>query len=276
MPRVSIQPMAGQVVIQKILTCRMCYHVQLVKPFAPRLDWATIFEPDYLLEDEYNEQPGYPDQPAYHLNGFDHPDLPVITREAPHTIQWFQWGLIPSWAQSVEKAAELQNFTLNATCENLFDKPSFHESALKKRCIIIVGGFFENRHEGKLKYPYFIYPAKEPFFRFGGIYSEWANRETGEIVSTCAIITTPANYLMEKIHNTKKRMPLIFSKAQAQQWLMPGLTREEMDALMMPCDETMLQSHTVSRLINQSRQRNTNVPEVSDEVTYPELALLDS
>lgn len=242
----------------------MCYHVQI----APKINLCSVFDRDYELILDYDI--------AYHLNGFAHPYLPLVTGEEPVQVQMYQWGLIPHWAQNREKAAELQNFTLNATCENVFEKPSFKHSIYKNRCLIPVSGFFENRHEGKLKYPYFIYPAQGNVFLMGGLTSEWTDRETGEIVPTCTIITTPANLLMEKIHNTKKRMPLIFTPEQAKKWLQPGLNREELEQLMVPCPDDMLRYHTISRAINQFRQKDTNVATISNEVVYPELALLDN
>ncbi len=238
----------------------MCYHVQLL----PQTEFQTVFEKDYELIDEYDL--------AYHLNGFNHPYLPVITMQEPGAIQLFQWGLIPHWAQNRDKAAELQNFTLNATCEHIFEKPSFRDSALKKRCVIPVGGFFENRHEGKLKYPYFIFPAGgEKVLFLGGLYSQWVDKETGEVLNTCTIITTPANALLSKIHNTKKRMPLIFTREATQQWLNPELLPQQVKEMMLPGKETLLAAHTISRLVNQGRFKNTNVPEVSEPVAYPEL-----
>lgn len=240
----------------------MCYHVQLL----PKTEFYSVFERDYHIVRDYDI--------AYHLNGFAHPYLPCITQDEPGKIQMLQWGLIPAWAQNRDKAAELQNFTLNATCENIFDKPSFKGSALKKRCVILVGGFFENRHEGKLKYPYFVFPAGKGALYLGGLYSSWTDKETGEVVSTCSIITTPANALLEKIHNTKKRMPLVLTKEQVNQWLDPALNREQIEAIMQPCNEDLLSSHTISRLINQFKFKETNVPEIVNKVEYPELALL--
>lgn len=254
----------------------MCYHIKLL--VSEEEKEKDEFPYSILGNDYQLDRQMLAEQDArnyYHVSGFDHPKIPVIMQQQPGRIQYCQWGLIPRWAQNREKAAELQNFTLNATCENVFDKPSFKDSIYKQRCLVLVSGFYENRHEGKLKYPYFIYPAEGHFFLMGGLTSEWTDRETGEIIQTCAIITTPANILMEKIHNTKKRMPLVFNKEQAQKWLEPGLDREAIGALMVPCAEEMLRAHTISRLINQSRQRDTNVEGVSDPVVYPELALLD-
>lgn len=254
----------------------MCYHIKILILEEKEKDEFpnSIFGDDYTLDRQMLAEQHAKD--FYHASGFDHPKIPVITQEQPNAVQYYEWGLIPRWAQNREKAAGLQNFTLNATCENVFDKPSFKDSIYKQRCIILATGFYENRHEGKLKYPYFIYPATGKVLLMGGLTSEWADRETGEIIQTCTIITTPANGLMEKIHNTKKRMPLVFTEEQAKKWLQPGLSREEIEVLMSPCSEEMLRSHTISRLINQSRQRDTNVEGISDPVIYPELALLDS
>jgi putative SOS response-associated peptidase YedK len=242
----------------------MCYHVHTPS----KVELASIFEEDYQLIDEYDE--------IYHQSGFIHNTLPVITQEVPGTIQAYQWGLIPHWAQNREKATEIQHVTLNATCENVFEKPSFRESIYKKRCLILLKGFYENRHEGKFKYPYYICPAGKKIFFMGGVYSSWVNHETAETHNTCSIITTPANSLMEKIHNTKKRMPLIFTEATAKEWLNPHLPKPAIAEMMVPCDETILHSYTVSRNINQFQSRDTNKPETIIPVIYPELALFDS
>ena len=41
-----------------------------------------------------------------------------------------------------------------------------------------------------------------------GIWDTWEDKENG-ILNTFAIITTRANPLMARIHNTKERMPVI-------------------------------------------------------------------
>jgi putative SOS response-associated peptidase YedK len=48
----------------------------------------------------------------------------------------------------------------------------------------------------------------EPF-AFAGIYSHWKDADTDEEIKTYSILTTAANKLMSKIHNTKMRMPVI-------------------------------------------------------------------
>lgn len=248
----------------------MCFHVKLI----PKSEFVSIFEKDYelVLELDYEEA-------TYHLNGFGHPYLPVITSEQPGLVQMYRWGLIPNWAKNREKADELRKMTLNATCENLFIKPSFQYSAFEKRCVIIVAGFYENRHEqgGKVKYPYFIYPAeKQPVMYLGGIYSHWQDKTTQEIIFSCSIITTPANTLMSKVHNSKMRMPFVLEEKQIKHWLNPKLNREQVEDMMRPCREELLEAHTISRNFNKFKNTDTNVDTITEKVDYPELALLDS
>ena len=123
------------------------------------------------------------------------------------------------------------------------------------------------------KYPYYIQLKQQDTFAFGGIYGSWVNTETGEIQSTCAVITTAANPLMEMIHNVKKRMPLIFDKDSMLDWIKPKLEQEEIRSLMKPFDENKMMAHTISKLIS-SKTDNPNVPEVKQEFLYPELNVL--
>ncbi|RTY78585.1 hypothetical protein EKL97_13740 [Flavobacterium sp. LS1P28] len=41
---------------------------------------------------------------------------------------------------------------------------------------------------------------------FAGLYSNWVNKETGEIKNIYTILTTEVNTLLSVIHNRKKRM----------------------------------------------------------------------
>ena len=85
-----------------------------------------------------------PFAPMYHSNGFDHMDIPVITNVDPMLIQLFSWGLIPAWVKDMEKAAKIQNSTLNARDDTLFEKPSFKKAAASQRCLVLVDGFYDH------------------------------------------------------------------------------------------------------------------------------------
>ncbi len=152
-----------------------------------------------------------------HINGFDFPKTPVVIDDKPEIITHFNWGLIPSWA----KDEDIRKFTLNAKIETLDEKPSFKNSA-NKRCLVIANGFYEWQwldSKGKNKQKYEIGIGNDELFAFAGIYSEWINQITGEIVNSYAIVTTEANPLMAEIHNIKKRMPVILKQEDESKWL---------------------------------------------------------
>ena len=197
----------------------------------------------------------------YHTSGFEFPQLPVITNDAPTHVAPVRWGLIPSWVKDDIQAKDLAMKTLNAKCETVFDLPSFRVSKYQ-RCLIFVSGFFEWEHIGKVTKPWFIY-ARHPL-ALGGVWTDWTNKETAEVIRTCSIITTPANDLMARIHNTKKRMPLIVERQNWDQWLDRQAERPALEALMQPLPDGELLAHPISKLIT-SRTADSNVPEVQQE-----------
>ena len=73
--------------------------------------------------------------------------------------------------------------------------------------------------KGKEKQQYLITLPNEEPFAFGGIYSEWTDKNTGELLNTYSIVTTEANELMAEIHNNKKRMPVILTPETEKFWL---------------------------------------------------------
>lgn len=238
----------------------MCYHNAIVA------EGAEIGE---RYDSEFDDVGDY--KPIYHEVGFSHGKRPVITAEHPNKIQLYNWGLIPFWTKSREESDKIRTYTLNAMSEKIFETPSYRSPIKSKRCLIPSTGFFEWREFKKKKYPYVIQLKDEQIFSMGGIYEEWVDKETGEIKHTFSIVTTAANPLMEKIHNIKKRMPLIFPKEIEREWLNPKLGKEEIAALMKPLDERHMSAHTISKLIT-SRKEYSNVPAITEQYQYPEIS----
>lgn len=155
--------------------------------------------------------------PQFHVNAFTYPKTPIITNTKKNVLQRFHWGLIPSWA----KDDEIKKFTLNAKIETINEKPSF-KGNVKNRCLIPANGFFEWQWldpKGKKKRKFLIKVKGEEVFAFAGLWSEWTNNRTGEVIHTYTILTTEANELMSKIHNSKKRMPVIVRPDEYEAWL---------------------------------------------------------
>lgn len=181
-------------------------------------------------------------EPQNELSGFAHPRLPVLTQTQTRKLELMRWGLIPHWVSGREQAADLAKQTLNARAETMFEKPAFRDSATLRRCVIPVTGFYEWQTRGRTKIPYFITPSAGSFFLFGGLYSSWANHETGEISNTFSIVTVAANPLMAEIHNTKQRMPLILPPESVNLWMNQRLAQSEVMQLANSYPETLMKA----------------------------------
>lgn len=93
---------------------------------------------------------------------------------------------------------------------------------VNSRCLVLADGFFEWQWldpKGKQKQIYELRLPGNELFTFAGLWSEWVDKTSGEVVHTYTILTTAANELMSTIHNSKKRMPVIVAKDNERDWL---------------------------------------------------------
>lgn len=205
--------------------------------------------------------------PYYFVSGFAHPTLPIVTHKG---IFMYEWGLIPFWIKDKNAANDIKAKTLNAIGETVFEKPSFRKSIVSQRCLLPVNAFFEWRDVNKMKYPYCIASKESELFSLGCIYDEWTDHSSGIQVNTFSILTTPANALMEKIHNLKKRMPLILKVEDEAKWLDSSLSKESLQKLIKPFDENLMKAYTITRDANSSKV-DRNYPEILEPIVYQEL-----
>ncbi|GAB2574548.1 SOS response-associated peptidase [Spirosoma areae] len=212
-------------------------------------------------------------QPVYHANAYTLPAWPIITRQEPGKLQLIHWGLIPRWTRNQESADEIRTKTINARAETIYEKPSFRSAAQAgKRCLIPVTGFFEWHTKGSKKFPFYISMSDQKIASIAGLWDEWPNPDTGELIPTYTLLTTDANPLLAAIHNTKKRMPCVLTPEAEHAWLHNDLS--EADALLLltaPYPARRMHSYSISKRIT-SRTEPTNVPQVIEPATYPELS----
>lgn len=201
------------------------------------------------------------------VNGFENPEMPVITNDNPTNITFAKWGLIPSWIKTKKEAENIQKYTLNAKSETIFEKPSFNESIKHNRCLVLCSGFYEWQKVKNKKYPYYISLKDDEIFVFAGIWAEWNNPLTNEKVKTYSIITVEANELVSEIHNEKKRMPLILEYETALNWLNPNLTELEIKSFFKPYNHLEMKAHTIKHFLNTSQ----NIENITAYYHYPEL-----
>jgi putative SOS response-associated peptidase YedK len=240
----------------------MCFtvNVNLIKEELENRYGATLIDPDKY-------------RPSYYYHAFGLPSLPAICSDEPSKIKLLTWGLIPSWTKSRDQADIIRFKTFNARSESIDTKPSFSSSFVSKRCIIPVKGFFEWQHTDKGKIPWYISGAKNEIISLAGIYDDWNETSTGEVFSTFSIVTTGANELMAKIHNSGKRMPVILSSEGEKRWIDLSTSAEDVLNLLLPYPSEIIQAYTIGPLIN-SKSSNRNTPELLQPYNYSEENLL--
>lgn len=211
----------------------------------------------------------------YFADAYAHPKLLVFTNEKPFEPQLFYWGLIPKWVKTKTDALKIANQTLNARSETIFEKPAFKSLANSKKCIIYLDAFYEYHHFNNKTYPYCISDINDETLAIGGLWEEWPDKETGELINTVTVLTTQANSLLQQIHNNPKlkepRMPLIISKDKQNEWLQTT-TKEETQKFFKPYLSSHLKAYTVNKL--KGKGASGNSVSAIKEYYYPELEKL--
>jgi len=169
----------------------------------------------------------------------------VIPNLPEKKLDFFNWGLIPSWSKDPSIGSRM----INARAETLSEKPSFRNSFRRKRCLILSTGFYEwqFQQDSRSKIPFFIHLQSKAPFAFAGLWDTWFHGDGSEIRS-CTIITTEPNDLVRSIHT---RMPVILPQNAYQQWLLPGeQNTSELQKLLTPYNTSLMEAYPVSKIVN--------------------------
>ena len=173
----------------------------------------------------------------------------VRAREAtPRELTLLHWGLIPGWA----KDASIGNRMINARSETITSKPVFREAFQNRRCLLPASGFYEWKKlaDGKRKQPMFIHMADGSPFGLAGVWEQW-QEPGGNVIASCAVLTTNANEFMQPIHD---RMPVIIAQTDYDRWLEPaGDESDRLQELLRPCPSEAMAAHAVSPRVNNPR-----------------------
>ena len=160
-----------------------------------------------------------------------------------------RWGLIPFWAHGVAPKYS----TINATAERIETAPAYRGPWKRgQRCLFPINGFYEWQAipGHKAKQPWYIHVRSEEVFALGGVWDR-STRDDGTTIESCTIITVPANPMLEEIHNTKKRMPLIVSPKDYATWLSGD--SDSAHGALKPYPDADLEAWRVSTFVNSPR-----------------------
>ena len=169
-------------------------------------------------------------------------------------VDYFRWGLVPSWAKDIS----IGNRLINARAETLAEKPSFRSALTRRRCLILADGFYEwskpDKKAGQPATPYLFRLRDGGPFAMAGLWEIWTSPE-GDVLKTCTIITTEANDVVAPIHD---RMPVIFTPRVSWEWLQ-NRSQHDLLGMLQPFPARDMVLHPVSRAVNDPKNDNPAV-----------------
>lgn len=178
--------------------------------------------------------------------------LPVVALNRKDMIQFFHWGQTAKLANNKALSPRLYNLTR----DNALQRPAYKRVIQNTRCLIGANGFYVWKQVSKKqKVPYFCYKQHHVPFGIAGIYEEFEDFD-GNAFHTFNMITVPAG---SRLATYSEDMPALLNKEQADQWLNPVLSLENLSALLEGLTDQHLLMHAVSPRIT---ELNANDPEL--------------
>jgi putative SOS response-associated peptidase YedK len=155
-----------------------------------------------------------------------------------------RWGLIPAWwLMGTEPTDRL---TFNAPIETIVTAAFFRSAFKQKRCLIPASGYYEWQETLHGRLPYYFTRRKGSVMTIAGLWDEWRNPDTNELIRSCTMIIGEPSKFVAKVHN---RMPVILEPTQFESWLSGEAGLE----LLKPAGEKALKKHPVSKRLGRSR-----------------------
>ncbi len=205
----------------------------------------------------------------------------VVTDENPNQLNYYQFGLTPSWAKK-------QMYLFNARAEGdhnkendpnfrgakgIIEKPAFRNPIRARRCLIVASAFIEGSTVEGLDKPFLVHLKNRPF-AFAGIWDKWTNPENLEVIQSFSIITTTANTLLQKIPH--HRMPVILPGHAYHTWLNQNASLSQITELLVQYPADMMNAYPISPSI---KSPICNLPEYLNPVgerLVPEIGIIVS
>jgi putative SOS response-associated peptidase YedK len=174
-----------------------------------------------------------------------------VPRNGEREATQMRWGLVPWWTHGVALKAS----TINATVERLDTAPSYRDPWRRgPRCIFVLAGFYEPHvNEDGSRDQFFVRLTDREVFGVAGLW-ERSRRADGSYLTSCTLITVPANQLLTAVHNQKPRMPAILAESCYDGWLRDSPVRAR--ELLRPYPDESMRAWKVSRRVNNPQLPN--------------------
>lgn len=138
----------------------------------------------------------------------------LVNRRSERYLQEMRFHLTPAWARE----PKVKWATYNARLDDIETKSSFRRPFLDKHCIVVLSGFVEPIYSGDHAGHMVSFQRRdEDWLLAAGIYDEWVNPRTGEILESFSIITDAPDDFVAKVGHD--RQPLFLNAHDVGTWL---------------------------------------------------------
>ncbi len=192
----------------------------------------------------------------------------IITNQDKPRIINAVFGFTPHWAKKqmylfnarAEGDRNKENDPNYRGAKDIINKPAFRKAIRSGRCLIPADAFIEGSTKEGLSKPYLVFLRnKVRPFAFAGLYDEWLNPETGEIITGFSIITTVANKLLQMIPH--HRSPIIIPPYAEKKWLDNSAYLNEITDLLQPYDFNLMNAYPISDKVKNQNNKGRELIE---------------
>ena len=195
-----------------------------------------------------------------------------VDAEGERGLSLLHWGLVPGWAKDRSVGYRM----INARSETAAEKPSFRTALRRRRCIVPADAFYEwqridepqqeatprpksaakkaGARSGAARIPHLFRRSDGGLLAIAGLWESWTDREIGEVVESCTLLTTEANAAVRRVHH---RMPVLLEPRDFSIWLDPQeISADAVLGLLVPASLDRLESYTVTTHVNDPRNED--------------------
>lgn len=201
--------------------------------------------------------------PEVLINGFDESNILIVTEEEPKVASLAIWGMLPEGFEEDWDVFQSTTNTLNIDARLIDSELWCASSFEKRRCLIVLTGFFTTFLKDGNAYPYHIgLPSGEPFF-LAGIYN---TLDDGFLTSSMLVGET--DEFTRQFQNVVDCKPIVISQNVSETWLDSTTPINKIKELMSEPLSTELHATPIEKeFFNQDISYNSML----ERHTYPNL-----
>lgn len=218
---------------------------------------------EFLPEEPLVENGNY----KLNLNTWTGYSAGIIANDDIKHYTWGIFGFHPHWSKdkrlylfNARIEGKLNETNAQEYCGEMgiWEMPSFKKAIRAQRCVIPMDFFVEGPEKEKYKKPYLIRRKDQQPFFVGGIWENFVDKSTGEIIKTFSILTTSATPLLKNAVG-HHRSPLILNEDDIPTWLDNDTPKEVINQLLKVANTEEFEAYPIDASIVKSRLNNPDI-----------------